>query len=90
MRPVALQIPGLESKEFVIAKDQPEYIPLPALPIHSDMGPGVLTRWEFTLEEREQIAKGADLWVQHLTFGGPLQPVAFTIECPIVPPTEPS
>jgi hypothetical protein len=51
-----------EPRYVVIAKDQPEYIPLPAL-VYTDGK--VLTEWRFTEEEREAITRGENLrlWV---------------------------
>lgn len=91
MNPVALQIPGREADEFVIAKDQPPYTPLPAARVTLLNGElGVVTRWRPSEEERMAIASGADIWVQHLTFGGPLQPLWVGAECPIEIDQEPS
>lgn len=56
----------------IFAKDQPEYVPLPA----SVDGLGVvMTEWEPTAVELEQLLQGGRirLWVH--TFGRPLQPV---------------
>lgn len=87
MNAVALQIPGHEHEEIVIARDQPEYIPLPALSIVIDLGgvavPGILTRWRPTDEERAALANGADIWLETMTFGDPLQPIRLSVECPI-------
>ena len=65
----------------VFAKDQPQYIPLPA----SVDGDGVvMTEWELTAEELTRLFTGGRirLWVR--TFGQPLQPVsleAIDAEC---------
>lgn len=83
MNPVAVQIPGHETDEFVIAKDQPEYIPLPAVAIDTPEGIAIVTRWRPDAEERAALAAGADIWLLSLTFGGPLQPVRLTVECPV-------
>lgn len=87
MNAVPLQIPGLEASEIVIARDQPEYIPLPALPldfpVEGGTAFGVLTRWRLTDEEREAISNGADLWVSLITFGQPMQPIRIETTCPV-------
>lgn len=55
----------------VIAKDQPEYIPLPAH-IATD---GVVTCcWQLTWKERIELMVSGRLWHQILTFHTPLQP----------------
>ena len=58
--------------EVVYAKDQPEYLPLPA--IRNSKGI-VLSRWKLTDEERNAIHSGADLYLSVYTFNHPLQPV---------------
>jgi len=55
----------------VIAKDQPEYLPLPA-EVKNDGT--VLSCWKFTLRERLQILFGKNLFLSVSTFGNKLQP----------------
>lgn len=60
----------------LIAKDQPQYRPLPSEIVRkAGRGDVVVTRWNFTPEERERIAKGEDFFLAILTFGKPLQPL---------------
>lgn len=75
MKPASPVLPGYDVPEIVFAKDQPEYQPLPAVRIDSPGAP-ILTRWEFSDEERQRIATGASLYLWVYTFGHPLQPVA--------------
>lgn len=63
--------------EVVYAKDQPEYIPLPAIRFPAQEGL-VVTRWTFTSEERDAIYDGADLYLATWTFNQPLQPLLLT------------
>ena len=84
MKPVALQIPGHERDEIVIGKDQPEYVPLPALRLITEEGIATVTRWRPSDEERAQLLAGADIWLQQLTGRGPLQPVKVGVECPVL------
>ena len=58
------------SVPVVIAKDQPEYLPLPSI-----VTPGqiVITRWAPTDDERIAIARGADVFLT--IFGTPIRPV---------------
>lgn len=67
-------IDGLEQREIVYAKDQPEYVPLRTL-VGDDKQRRVLSRWNPTPEQRKAIAEGADIYLQLLTFGQPLQPI---------------
>ena len=56
----------------VFAKDQPEYLQLPAF--KDDEG-NVITEWELTDRERLKIFNGENLRLSLLTFNQPLQPV---------------
>ncbi len=62
-------IQGYQS--ILFAKDQPEYIPLPAI---SD-GNKVITKWKLTKEELEEVAITGEIYLELLTFGQPLQPI---------------
>jgi hypothetical protein len=57
----------------VFAKDQPQYIPLPA---SVDAAGVVMTEWEPTAEELDHLLCGGRirLWIH--TFNQPLQPVS--------------
>lgn len=69
LRPVP---PDTGAPEVVLAKDQPEYLPLPAaLYQYTEHGPDALmyaTRWTLTDEQRLQIAEGEDIYVTQLVF----------------------
>lgn len=65
---------GLQAKEKIFAKNQPEYMPLPAL-VSEDKRRIVTTRWELTAKDRAEIAAGADVFISLMTFGHPLQPL---------------
>jgi hypothetical protein len=85
MKAVRPRVPGFENAEIVLAKDQPEYVQLPALPIDVGGARGMLTRWELTAEERAEIAAGGDLWLSQMTFGHAFHPVLLATVCPIEP-----
>lgn len=76
MRPISPVVAGQHESEIVFAKDQPQYIPLPALPVEDGL---MLTRWRFTWRERLQILFFCDLYLWIRTFGKPLQPVSLEI-----------
>jgi len=77
--PVSPVDPSGRISEVVFAKDQPEYIPLPA--IYKD---GIVTtRWSLSWRERFRILFSGSLWLMIATFGEPLQPVKMSTECPI-------
>jgi len=77
-------VEGLEKYETVIAKDQPQYRPLRAIiqgradPVLKSTG-AILTRWTLTPEQREAILQGADVYLEILTFGQPLQPLLLRV-----------
>lgn len=57
---------------IVIAKDQPQYAPLPA-----SVGPDglVMTEWEPTAEELARLLDGGRVRIWIHTYGQPLQPL---------------
>jgi hypothetical protein len=57
----------------VYAKDQPEYIPLPALKIESPNGE-VVSCWKLSLSERLQVLFTGRVWLSLSTFNKPLTP----------------
>jgi hypothetical protein len=73
-------MPGYECPMVVFAKDQPEYIPLPAW-----RGPDgtVVSRWKLSWRERLAVFFGGHLWLTVLTFNHPLQPVKIAASCPL-------
>lgn len=64
----------VEFKEVnvIYAKDQPEYLQLPA---YKDEYGNIITEWTFSPEERKRIAMGEDLRISIMTFNQPLQPL---------------
>lgn len=80
MRPVA---PRVGLPEVTIAEEQLQYSPLVASPVRYEDGTQtMLTRWRLDDEERAKIAAGEDLYIELLTFGGPMQPIAMRIGRP--------
>lgn len=63
------------------AKDQPEYLPLPAF--KSDDGV-VISCWQLNLKERLKILIGGKMWLRMLTFNHPLQPQRPQVDCPFL------
>jgi hypothetical protein len=64
------------TRAVVFAKDQPEYIPLPALVFPDGK---VLTEWAPSDTERAAIARGENIRLWIWPFGQPLQPVALDV-----------
>jgi len=69
--------------EVIFAKDQPEYIALPAVRIEGDEGE-IITRWELADDDRARLAAGGSVYLSVWTFGQPLQPVRLTTTPPVV------
>jgi hypothetical protein len=65
---------AIEFKEqnVVYAKDQPEYLPLPAYKSKDGV---VVCCWELSFKERLRVLITGKLWISMLTFNKPLQPV---------------
>jgi len=84
MQPTSPVLRGHEHEEIVLAKNQPEYLSLPVLPIGSASDGILLTRWELSWRERLRALFVGEMYVQVMTFGQRLQPI-----CPMVfPPGE--
>ena len=69
-------------REIVIAKDQPEYLPLPSI-VHRDSHM-VTTRWRLSIAERLRVLFTGSIYHQQFTFGMKLQPVKMFTEEPSV------
>ena len=65
----------IEFKEqtVVIAKDQPEYLPLPAHQFNDKDG-RIAFCWKLTWREKLKVLFTGVIWEQVLTFNKPLQP----------------
>lgn len=59
----------------IYAKDQPEYNPLP---VYKDEKGTLVSCWELTDEEIEQIKTDKCIWLSVMTFNQPLQPMFMT------------
>ena len=66
----------------VMAKDQPEYRPLPAYWDDDDPRGKVVCCWKLNWLERLKLLATGRLWHEVLTFNGPLQPQLLTVEKP--------
>lgn len=67
MKPI--NFPG---SNVVFGANQPEYLPLPALKLPDGE---VITCWELTDEDVENIQKNRKFYLSQLTFNRPLQPI---------------
>lgn len=65
-------------QNVVFAKDQPEYLPLPAFRNDSAEGE-VISCWQLSFGERVKILFTGKLWVSLMSFNKPLTPSFFTV-----------
>jgi len=68
-------------QNVVYAKDQKEYLPLPA---HRSTGGRVICCWSLSWRERLAILLRGRLWLSVLTFNQPLQPLLPQVDHPFV------
>lgn len=77
-----MKIIEFPEQTVVIAKDQPQYIPLPAYRFPSDPEGRIACCWELSWLERLRVLFSGRIWHQILTFNAPLQPQLLTVEKP--------
>ncbi|MCB0042540.1 MAG: hypothetical protein KDE23_22795 [Caldilinea sp.] len=66
----------------VFAKDQPEYLPLPAHRFADDPQGRIACCWRMSWRERLKVLWTGLVWHEVLTFGCPLQPQRLSTEKP--------
>lgn len=74
-------------QNVVYAKDQKEYLPLPA---HRTEDGQVITCWQLDEKELEQIQQTGCIWLRIHTFNMPLHPMSAGVEKPFEPVVEPA
>jgi hypothetical protein len=67
--------------EVLFAKDQQEYMPLPAV-LCADSHRTVITKWRLSFVERIKILFRGSLFHHQFSFDKPLQPIYISIEKP--------
>ena len=67
--------------EIVIAKDQPEYIPLPAVRLLNPEG-DLITRWELSDAEIERVIESRSIYLTMMTFNRAVTPVMLSVDPP--------
>lgn len=70
----------------VFAKNQPEYLPLPAHKFEGDPQGRIAFCWRMTWRERFKVLFTGMLWHQVLTFDQPLQPQLLETDKPDMAP----
>jgi hypothetical protein len=79
---LAIEFP---EQTHILAKDQPQYLPLPVhIDQHDEMVP-MTCCFQLTPEELAEInASGGKLWYTQSTFGHPFQPVRMSTQNPFI------
>ena len=67
-----------EQQNTVYAKDQPEFLPLPAY-VNAEE---TISCWKLTPDEIKKISETGILWLRQVNFGRPLQAQAPTVDTP--------
>jgi hypothetical protein len=70
-----------EEQNYVIAKDQPEYLPMPAHITQNEEGE-IICCWQLTWKERIKLLITGKIWHSIWTFHQSLQPQMLSIEKP--------
>lgn len=65
-------------QNIVFAKNQPEYLPLPALKIKGDEG-YVVSCWKMTFFERIKVLFTGKVWLSLMSFNKPLTPSIMSV-----------
>lgn len=71
----------------VLAKNQPQYTPLPVHVGSQDDSFPMTACFELSEEEKAEIAATGKLWYTQITFGHPFQPVHLSTQNPFTPQT---
>lgn len=81
----SIAIAEFAEQTVVIAKDQPEYLPLPAYRYANDPQGRIICLWRMNWKARLRFLFTGRIWHQILTFNQPLQPQLLTTEKPEMP-----
>lgn len=76
------QLIEFPEQTIVIAKDQPQYRPLPAHRVPRDPQGRIICCWKLSWFDRLRILFGGVIWHQILTFNEPLQPQLIGLDKP--------
>ncbi len=78
------QLVEFPEQTVIIAKDQPEYRPLPAYHYNDTQG-RIVCCWKFGLRDRLRVLFTGKVWHHILTFNRPLQPQLIVTDKPDMP-----
>ena len=72
-----------KGQNVVIAKDQPEYLPMPAYRIPHDPRGTIICCWKLSIKERIKLLFKGNIWHRILTFNGSVQPQLLEVDNPL-------
>lgn len=78
-----MQLVEFPEQTVVYAKDQPEYLPLPAHQVPGREGE-IICCWRLSWRERLQLLLRGRIWHSVLTFHQPLQPQMLHVRKPLM------
>jgi len=76
------QLVEFPEQNVIVAKDQPEYRPLPCHRFHNDPQGRIAFCWQLSWRDRLRVLRTGKLWHEVLTFYQPLQPQLLRTEKP--------
>jgi hypothetical protein len=84
----SVRIVEFPEQTVVIAKNQPEYLPLPAYRFHEDVTGRIVCCWQMNWKARVRFLFTGKIWHEILTFNQALQPQLLSVEKPEMPKYE--
>lgn len=76
------QLIEFPEQTLVIAKNQPQYRPLPAYQYPNDPEGKIVCCWKLSLRDRLKLLFTGKLWHTVMTFNKPLQPQLIVVDKP--------
>jgi len=83
-----MEIIEFDEQTTVFAKDQAEYLPLPAHRFSDDKGGRIACCWKMSWKDRLKVLWTGLVWQEIMTFNGPLQPQRLCVDKPDMPKEE--
>ena len=83
-----MRIVEFPEQTVVYAKDQQQYLTLPAYQYRNDPKGRIACCWRLTWRERVKVLLTGKVWHQVLTFNSRLQPQLLSVDKPDMPPED--
>jgi len=75
-----MEIAEFKEQNTIVAKDQPEYLPLPAYMERQDPEGNLVCCWKLNLRERIKVLFTGKIWLNMLTFNMPVTPHRMSVD----------